>query len=497
MSFQYRTATDPTAKAHAMTTRFAAIFAVMLVAWATLSGSENRAAGQNAGERPPAARPDTQMKLWRQIDLGDLQGTFPCPGDLDNDGRVDFLLYRQGPQTTPGYLAAVDHDGRRLWEMGDASIEKHAPDGRYREPALRGIALVFDIDGDGKSEVVSEFWKDGVPMLYVLDGATGRVEHARPSPLDLKVRGGKRSRCHPVGRVAYLNGKDKAASVVLKYGASGHVPCHVVALDATLKTLWHLQTHGKTMAHVPTVGDVDGDGRDELLVGTLLVDDDGKQLWEKQARNHADCTAILDLPGGSEKGILISICNTGPAYCLSVGGETLWEKTTKEVSHGQGIWAGDFIGDEPGQEVIILRSGHVGDFITVRGRDGTQLAAFKQQREFKGYPDFPCPVDWCGGGQQSLWIPIDRRLVDGKGQIVAELGEHEPHVQEVLHWGTTKSHVATQVFAVDLCGDRREELVMYQPYNGRGILIFTQPDSEGEEKPYVHCRSVYNMHTYF
>ena len=167
------------------------------------------------------------------------------------------------------------------------------------------------------------------------------------------------------------------------------------------------------------------------------------------------------------------------------------------VSHGQGIWAGNFIEEEPGQEVIILRSGHVGDFITVRGTDGAQLAAFKHRREVKGYPDFPCVVNWHSSRIKSLWVPIDRCLVDGKGQVVAELGSNEERVRKTLQWGTTKAHVATQAFAVDLCGDERDELVLYQPYNGEGIFIFTQPDSDGTSKPYVHREAVYNMQTYF
>lgn len=464
---------------------------------ATLPAAAVDAAGQEETDRHEFGGAGTQMKLCKAIDISSFRGTFPCLGDLDNDGQVDFLLYRQGPQTTPGYLIALDHRGRKLWAKGDASIREHAPDGDYREPALRGIALIFDVDRDGRSEVVTEFCNDGKPMLYVLDGATGKVERSRVSPFDSSVRGGRRSRCHPVGRIAYLQGRDEAPSIVVKYGASGHVPCHVVALDPTLKTLWHLHTHGNAMAHVPTVGDIDGDGRDEIMVGTLLLDDDGKVLWEKKARHHADCTAILDLPRESARAVLIGICNSGPAYCLSADGKTLWEKTPEEVSHGQGIWAGNFIHEEPGQEVIILRSGHVGDFITLRGSDGTPLAAFKHGREFGGYPDFPCVVNWQSPRRQSLWIPIDRRLVDGKGQIIAELGTHEARVRKTLKWGTTKAHVATQVFAVDVCGDRRDELVMYQPYHGEAILIFTQGDSDAAEKPYVHRKSVYNMHTYF
>jgi len=284
---------------------------------------------------------------------------------------------------------------------------------------------------------------------------------------------------------------------VLKYEASGNVPTHAVALEAGLKTLWHIEAEGGATGHLPAVGDVDGDGRDEVILGTLLADDDGRVLWQKEAQSHADCTAVFQPSANAQAAVLISICNTGPAFCLSAAGQTLWEKTTDEVSHGQGIWAGNFIDDVPGPEVIILRSGHWGDFITVRGSDGRQLAAFQHRRELKGYPDFPCVVNWKSPQVQSLWIPIDRALVDGYGNVVADLGTHEDRVRERLQWGTTKSHVATQAFALDLCGDQRDELVLYQPYHGQSILIFTQADSDGKEKPYVHQENAYNIHSYF
>jgi len=446
------------------------------------------------------AQPDSSqqpMKLWKEIDISPYKGTFPCLGDLDGDGRVDFLLYRQGPQTTPGYMVALNHDGKKLWEMGDPSIKSHMPDGQWKEPALRGIAFIYDIDQDGKSDAIAEFWRDGKPMLYVLDGATGAVKHARESPFNLDIRGGKRSRCHPVGRVARLQGQGHPPAIVLLYGASNCSPGQVVALDATLQTLWSFTGGVTSIAHMPSIGDVNGDGKDEIVAGISLVDANGRLLWEKTAANHADCTAVVDLGPDSERSILMSICNSGPAYCLSPRGDVLWEKSTKEVSHGQGIWAGNFIDKEPGLEVIILKSGHRGDFLTVRAEDGRDLATFQHRRELEGYPDFPCVVNWLGHGVQSLWIPIDRCLVDGHGNVVAELGSHEERVRNRLQWGTTKSHVAVQAFAVDLCGDEREEMVLYQPYHGESIFIFTQPDSDGRDKPYVHRESVYQIRSYF
>jgi hypothetical protein len=436
------------------------------------------------------------IKLWKFVDLEQYPGMFVCPGDLDNDERVDFLLYRAGPQTTPGYMAALDHDGRKLWERGDAAIESHMPDGYGREPALRCAALVFDIDCDGKSEVITEFWEEDAPALHILDGATGAVEKTRPSPIDLEVRGGRRSRCHPVGRIAFLDGESPA--IVLKYGASNHVPCLGVALDAELEILWEVRGDRHSMGHLPTVDDIDGDGRDEVIFGTLVVDDDGTVLWQKQVARHADCTTAADVAPAPGKEVFMSICGTGPAFCLTLAGETVWEKTREEVPHGQAIWTADFLDDHPGLETIILHSGHTGDFMTVDAATGAELARFHHSTvKERAYPDFPCVVNWTDNGVQSLWVPVDRAVVDGRGTVLASLGENEERVKDVLRWGNSKSNLAVQALALDLCGDKREELLLYQPYEGRGLFIFTQPDSDAAAKPYRHVKQAYNIRTYF
>jgi enterochelin esterase-like enzyme len=444
---------------------------------------------------PKAER--NRMQLWHKVDISSYKGSFVCLGDLTGDQCADFLLYREGPQTTPGFMAALDHEGRTLWELGDNTLDRHKSDGQWNEPALRGIAFIYDLNQDGKGEVITEFWKDGKPMFYVLEGNSGRILHESSSPLDLQVRGGKRSRCHPVGRIAFFEGRYGKPSIVLKYGASNHVPCYAVALDDKLEVLWEIQGSKHSMGHIPTVGDVDSDGKDEVILGTLMADGKGKTLWEMKNDRHADCTTVADVHSSLGKEVLISICSIGPAYCLSAKGEILWKKTQQEVPHGQGIWAGNFIGEEAGTEIIILRSGHVGDFITLQGSNGKQLAAFQHTKNYKGYPDFPCVVNWKGTKEQSLWIPIDRTVINGYGRVIADLGEYEGLVKDLLQWGESKNHIAVQAFAVDLCGDQREELVLYQPYNGEAILIFTQEDSNGEKKPYVHDQDLYNIRSYF
>lgn len=452
------------------------------------------------------------MRLYKEIDISPYSGSYVCPGDLGNDGRVDFLLFKNGSSyTVPGRLIAIDHDGRKMWEFGDSSLTTHAKSGKAAvgepgtTPALRGIATVYDIDEDGRSEVISEMWKNEKPMFYILDGATGQVKHCINSPLDVSIRqpgskGNRQpSRSHPVIRIARLHGKDKPPSIVLKYGASNDINCHAFALDSELNILWHIAGNKNSMGHITTVADVDGDGCDEVVLGHMLADHDGKVLWDKGKDFgwHADTTAVAELIPNKGKQILISVCGIGPLYCLTPNGSILWQKTREQVEHGQAVWTGNFIEDEPGKEVIVLASGHVGHFITFRGSDGATLAGFEHKKTLPSYPDFPTVVNWKSRDVQSLWIPQDRILVDGTGKVVAELSSLDDYVNKKLHCGTSWRPVGAQAIALDLCGDERDEMVLYEPYEGEAIFIFSNPDSNQKAKPYVPQSNAYNIRSYF
>lgn len=453
------------------------------------------------GCEEPGSRGVMDIQLWHEIELGPYAGSFISPGDLDGDGRVDFVLHRQTSLSAPGLVAAISFDGEVLWERGDATLADHEPADPSNEPPCRGICLVYDLDQDGRAEVLAELREGDRFMLYLLDGETGEVERAVESPLSLEVRlppGDSPGRGHAVGAVARLEGPEGPPSILLKYGSSNRIPGRVVALDSELEVLWDRELDRHAVGHVPTVADLDGDGRDELVAGEGALDDDGSILWVREFGRHADMTAVADVHPNPGPEVLMSICGTGPAYCLAGDGTTLWELSTDEVPHGQGIWPGDFIPEEPGSEVIILRQGHRGDFLTVRGSDGEPLAEF--QHVFgprNAYPDLPVPARWAADGSLALWIPVDRRLVDGSGALVQDLGELDGYAAGVLSPGTSKSNLAVQAFALDLCGDEREELVLYQPYRGRSILIFTQIDSDGTAKPYQHTGAAYNIHSYF
>lgn len=467
-------------------------------------GHPHKAYSQGMAVQKQEKSSSTEMKLWNKVSLGEFSGGFVMPADLNGDGQVELLVSFASEWSACARLVALDLDGQLLWSHGDEATTS-SPAGW-----LRPAVTAYDFNGDGKTEVVAEIWNGGKPRLVMLAGATGAVLHEAPSPFDNSVRqpkGYKSSRPSPLALVAHLDGKDKPASAIVKYEASGTIPPLAVAYDHKLNKRWEVrgrpwsekEKRGSDMGHQAVVTDLTGDGRDDVLLGQLAVDSDGKIIFRRDLEAHADGVDVFTLDG--EKRLLLTLCKTGPAYCLNAKGETVWQKTQEEVSHGQAGWAGNFLPERDGLEAIIQVSGHYGIFHTFAAEDGRKLAEFEHHRGIKHpngerkYPDTPVKIRW-RNGEDSLWVPVDRMILDGKGEIVAELGELDRQVVNDLRPAARKQQVAVQAVPVDLCGDDREELILYQPYGGKAVYILTQPDSDGEPKPYQPQEKAYNRSPY-
>ncbi len=281
-------------------------------------------------------------------------------GDLDGDGRYDYVLklpqdnidpadsyWKPSPDTYK--LDAYTADGRRLWryDLGWA-IER----GIWYSPMI-----VYDLDGDGKAEVALKTGEGdprgpdgrvetGPEYVAILDGMTGR-QRARDDWPSRQIPG-EPYRYNYASRnqicVAYLDGKTPC--LVVERGT--YTTIRLVAYQfhqGELQRLWSWDSREETGrgrfssqgAHIMHAADVDGDGRDEVILGSAVVDDNGNGLWST-GFGHPDFCFVGDvdpLRPGLEIFYGIEPPRDDSALCLveAQTGRVLWalEEATNHV----------------------------------------------------------------------------------------------------------------------------------------------------------------------
>jgi rhamnogalacturonan endolyase len=292
-------------------------------------------------------------------------------GDLDADGAYDFVLqhpdFNVDPYHRPGYwkrspepykLDAYSSQGKFLWryDMGWA-IET----GTWYSPYM-----VFDIDEDGKAEVYAKAGQgdpreldghvlQGPEFLVKLNGQTGALLEKR----DWISKAGFESYnywCRNFLTVAYLDGVHP--SLVMQRGT--YTVIKTVAMDKELEAIWTWESSGQYKdyrgqgQHAIMTGDIDLDGKDELVIGTAALDDDGVPMW-RTGLGHNDAGYIADIdPQRPGYEIFYGVESRSPknGVCLveAKTGKIIWgyEGKTYHV-HGQAM-IGDITDEYPGIE---------------------------------------------------------------------------------------------------------------------------------------------------
>jgi rhamnogalacturonan endolyase len=313
-------------------------------------------------------------------------------GDLDGDGKYEFVLKwepsitRNPPRkglTGEQIIDAYKIDGTLLWRI---NLGKNVRAGAAYNPFL-----VYDLNGDGRSEMVcrtadgtidgtgqvigtkDKDWRtldpdsptygkivNGPEFLTVFDGFTGKAlatETFIPDryPLDAWGGvGGNGGNDNTAGRsdrflaaVAYLDGIKP--SFVFVRGIYGRTV--VAAWDynnGKLASRWVFDSKNADNPfsgqgnHNLTVADVDGDGKDEICVGSMTVNDNGKGLYSTGLR-HGDALHIADMdpehPGLEVFGIHE---NEGRTIALQTPGVALFDAKTGGIlfSLGPGVDVG-------------------------------------------------------------------------------------------------------------------------------------------------------------
>ena len=377
-------------------------------------------------------------------------------GDLDGDGAYDFVMqspdFNVDPYYRPGYwkrspetykLNAYSSKGEFMWnyDMGWA-IET----GTWYSPYM-----VFDIDQDGKAEVYAKAGEGdpreidghvltGSEYLVKLNGENGNLLK-KQNWISKKGFEQYNYWSRNFLTVAYLDGINP--SLVMQRGT--YTVIKTEALDKNLKPIWNWISLGDDEkykgqgAHSIMTGDIDFDGKDELVFGTSALDDNGLPMWHT-GLGHNDAGYIADiLPDRPGYEIFYGVESRSPknGVCLvdAKTGEIIWgyEGSTHHV-HSQAM-IGDITDEYPGIECYAGEA-KGGDKFFLYSADGKRLS------------------------DQNLWGLAPRAVwwdADDLKEICFE--------NKVFDYnGKTKLEVEGKVLIVaDIIGDWREEIVTSLP----------------------------------
>lgn len=419
--------------------------------------------------------------------------------DLDGDGQYEIILHQTGRSkdnsqsgiTDPPIFQAYKLDGTFLWQINLGR--------NIREGAHYTQFMVYDLDGDGmaefacktadgtidgKGKVIGDSTKDyrdldpssksfgrilqGPEYFTIFSGKTGEVLATTdyiPGRGDIGGwggYGGNGGTDHYGNRadrflacVAYLDGRHP--SVVMCRGYYGRIV--LAAWDyqhGKLTSRWVFDTkdgrspYAGMGNHNLSVADVDNDGKDEIIYGSMCVDDDGKGLYTTGLR-HGDALHVGDLdpdrPGLEAFGIHElenGAKGTGAALFDARTGEILFRGAIDQ-DVGRGV-AENIDSSRRGAQLWWAGSGGLFDV------KGNRIGEAPRSANFL--------IWWDGDLSREL---LDGNHIDkyGRGTIFTAEGC-------VANNGTK----ATPALTADLFGDWREELVMRTSDN-QSLRIYT------------------------
>lgn len=420
-----------------------------------------------------------KMKLWKKIDLKNFgtsrQIRFGHLTGTDEWYVVLAQMQKRVSRDAYGFiscLTAIDLEGNVLWQLGEPSDKTEELGKVSADMAFQ----VYDIDGDGRDEVIVGWDFE----IRILDGRTGNIKKSAKTPfsddddadlIGVPYQTYAFERINPDGiRICNFRGKERPADILIKDRY-----CRTYALDEDLNVMWKYKSPTNT-GHCPLPIDIDGDGKDELLVGYKLLDSDGQMLWSYPiSEDHTDEIVAGKWMPGEDEGHFACVSGTEGFFIGDFYGNIV---TRDMIGHAQRVSIANYCPEREGREIVVTNFwGHQG-VIFLYDCYGNQI--WEMENEMNG--NILAPVNWDGDGTELILTNADAKkggLLNGKGVRAVEFPDD--------------GHPVLCCESLDLTGDERDELVVWDYHS---MYIYTQDDCPKEQTYHPVQFPIYNASNY-
>lgn len=448
---------------------------------------------------------------YTSIPLADKDGAEKIAvADLNGDGKYDFVAKCPGGNIDPGYytpskktysLQAYTSEGVLLWKK---DLGWNIESGTWYSPYVAA-----DLNGDGKAEIIvktgddtangKKDWRDndgrvrtGPEYLSVLDGMTGKElartdwisrdgfeDYNRTSRNQLAIAyfdspdektGSRKIPCIIMLRGTYGLMKAEALMYIPSEKTDSQSSQSLSAPNGQLIPVWSYSnkflppnTRGQG-AHYTICTDIDNDGRDEVILGSIVLDDDGSILWTT-GRGHPDGVYFGDINPAHDGNEIAYFYETkqnsgGILLADALTGKELWTLPYQtDHIHSRAMCA-DIDATHPGRELYgqdCINHVYNGKRWLLAS-DGTVLKdAAQLDREHNKWGFAPAVAYWNGTNQKSI---VDNKLLSNfSGTIVMIADITGDWREEVVTATKTELRIYTTTIPVSI----RRPCLMQEP----------------------------------